>query len=96
MIKLNLRIYFLIDLIFIVGGGVEKNRSARPVSKKIKAGNKVARLSIQTGETAQEDAERRKEQNKRTVYVRFKEADKLPKDAQEIRDQLFDRVWGHL
>ena len=51
---------------------MEKKSSKRPVSTKEKAARAAARRAIRTGETMSEDQRRRAEQDRRTLYIRFK------------------------
>ena len=53
-------------------GRVEKKTSKRPVSVKEKEALKQARKAMRTGETMSEDQRRRAEQDRRTLYIRFK------------------------
>ena len=53
-------------------GRVEKKTNKRPVSVKEKEALKQARKAMRTGETMSEDQRRRAEQDRRTLYIRFK------------------------
>ena len=51
---------------------MEKKTNKRPVSVKEKEALKQARKAMRTGETMSEDQRRRAEQDRRTLYIRFK------------------------
>eukprot|EP00094_Tigriopus_californicus_P001109 TCALIF_01073-PA protein Name:"Similar to NCL Nucleolin (Gallus gallus)" AED:0.00 eAED:0.00 QI:202/1/0.5/1/1/1/2/0/355 len=58
-------------------------KKGRPISKKVKAQNKLVRQAIATGEIAQDELKRKADRDARTLYVAFK-ADKLPTTIEEI------------
>lgn len=66
-------------------GGVKQHRPQRPVSKAAKAGNKLARAAIATGQAAVDAEARREERDRRTLYLRFKAPAALPEDESEVR-----------
>ena len=67
----------------VLGGRVTKQ--PRPISKKTKLAVKMARKSVKTGEAEREAEERRSEQSRRTLYVRFKVAAKMPTELEEVK-----------
>ena len=66
--------YATIDRKSFADGRVEKKSGSgkRPVSAKEKAARAAARKAMRTGATMSEDQRRRAEQDRRTLYIRFK------------------------
>ena len=47
-------------------------KKKRPVSKKEMEAKRLARKAMKSGETMSEDQRRRRDQDRRTLYIRFK------------------------
>jgi len=60
---------------------VSKDNNAKPIAKKMKKGNKDARMSLATGQTANSERDRKTAQDARTLYVRFKDTCPENEDA---------------
>ena len=61
------------------------NKHKKPISKKAMAKNQEARKLIASGEVRNAQIDRRREQDVRTLYVRF-ETEQLPASEEEIRE----------
>jgi len=62
------------------------DRNKRPISKKKKLESKAARESLASGELASEDQVRRKDRDVRTLYIRFKDTQKLPENQEAVKN----------
>lgn len=64
---------------------LQKKQNKPPMSKKKKREIMAARESLASGETASEDQVRRKERDTRTLYIRFKDKQKLPENLECVK-----------
>jgi len=58
----------------------------RPVKKSTKEANKQARIAIKAGDITKDETDRKKEQDSRTLYVRFGDKTQLPSTADQIKE----------
>jgi len=62
-----------------------KAKEERPKKKLSKEADKAARMAIGSGDLAKDEVDRKKEQDSRTLYIRFGDKDSLPTSADEIK-----------
>jgi len=62
-----------------------KAKEERPKKKLSKEADKAARMAIGSGDLAKDEVNRKKEQDSRTLYIRFGDKDSLPTSADEIK-----------
>lgn len=64
---------------------LQNKKNKRPISNKKRQQIKAAREALASGEIASEDQIRRKERDTRTLYIRFKDKQKIPADLEEVK-----------
>jgi len=62
-----------------------KAKEERPKKKVSKDADKAARMAIGSGDLAKDEVQRKKEQDSRTLYIRFGDKESLPTSADEIK-----------
>jgi len=62
-----------------------KAKEERPKKKLSKEADKAARMAIGSGDLAKDEVKRKKEQDSRTLYIRFGDTESLPTSADEIK-----------
>merc|ERR1719474_332923 len=62
-----------------------KAKEERPKKASTKEADKAARMAIGSGDLAKDEVQRKKEQDTRTLYIRFGDKDSLPTSADEIK-----------
>jgi len=62
-----------------------KAKEERPKKKLSKEADKAARMAIGSGDLAKDEVKRKKEQDSRTLYIRFGDKESLPTSAEEIK-----------
>jgi len=62
-----------------------KAKEERPKKKLSKEADKAARMAIGSGDLAKDEVNRKKEQDSRTLYIRFGDKDSLPTSEDDIK-----------
>merc|ERR1712013_134528 len=62
-----------------------KAKEERPKKASTKEADRAARMAIGSGDLAKDEVQRKKEQDTRTLYIRFGDKDSLPTSADEIK-----------
>jgi len=69
------------------GDPLKKTKKAgRPLNKAEEKLDKLAKKALKSGELDAQAADRRRQRDARTLYVRFKKAEAMPESVKEIKD----------